>query len=92
MTMTKKTPKRLCVACREMREKNELIRITKSKDGEISLDTTGKMPGRGAYICKNPECLARAQKTKALERAFSVNISEEVYSSLKEKLSEAENE
>lgn len=92
MTMTKKTPKRLCVACREMHEKNELIRITRSKDGEISLDATGKMPGRGAYICKNAECLARAQKTKALERAFSVNISEEVYAALTKQFSEAENE
>lgn len=91
MTMTKKTPKRLCVACREMREKNELIRITRSKDGEISLDTTGKMPGRGAYICKNTDCLARAQKIKALERAFSANISDEVYASLINELSEAEN-
>ena len=92
MTMTKKTPKRLCVACREMREKAELVRITKSKDGEISLDLTGKMPGRGAYICKSEECLKKARKTRALERAFSVNIEDAVYEMLAKSLSEAENE
>lgn len=90
--MTKKTPKRLCVACREMREKNELVRITKSKDGEISLDLTGKMPGRGAYICRSEDCLAKARKTRALERAFSVSIEDAVYDSLAKSLSEAENE
>ena len=92
MTKEKKIPKRLCVACREMREKGELVRITKSKDGVISLDLTGKLPGRGAYICKSVDCLARARKTRALERAFASDISDAVYDSLATELVEAENE
>ncbi len=92
MTKEKKIPKRLCVACREMSEKGELVRITKSKDGAISLDITGKLPGRGAYICKNVDCLARAKKTRALERAFAADISDAVYESLAKELVEAENE
>ncbi len=88
MTKEKKSPRRLCVACREMCEKRELVRITKSKTGEISLDVTGKAPGRGAYICKNKSCLQKAQKTRALERAFSQNITEEVYAALQSSLSE----
>jgi len=89
MTTTKKIPKRLCVACREMREKGELCRITRSKEGVISLDLTGKLPGRGAYICKKRECLEKARKTRALERAFSMSIDDAVYDSLAESLSEA---
>ncbi len=92
MTKEKKIPKRLCVACREMREKGELVRITKSKDGAISLDLTGKLPGRGAYICKKLECLNRARKTRALERAFSSEISDAVYETLAKELEVAENE
>lgn len=92
MTKEKKIPKRLCVACREMLEKSELVRITKSKDGTISLDLTGKAPGRGAYICKSTECLKKAQKSRALERAFSENISDEVYAGLAKKLAEDSNE
>lgn len=86
MTKEKKIPKRLCVACREMREKGELVRIAKSKDGAISLDLTGKLPGRGAYICRSVDCLARARKTRALERAFASEISDAVYESLAKEL------
>ncbi len=92
MTKEKKIPKRLCVACREMREKDELVRITKSKDGAISLDITGKLPGRGAYICRSVDCLGRARKTRALERAFASDISDAVYESLAKELMVAENE
>ena len=92
MTKEKKIPKRLCVACREMREKGELVRITKAKDGTISLDLTGKLPGRGAYICKSVECLARARKTRALERAFASDISDAVYEALTKELEEAGDE
>ena len=92
MTKEKKIPKRLCVACREMREKGELVRITKSKDGAISLDLTGKLPGRGAYICRSVDCLNRAKKIRALERAFSSDISDAVYETLTKELAEAENE
>ena len=88
MLKEKKIPMRQCVGCREMHPKKELIRAVKSKEGEISLDFVGKLPGRGAYICKNSECLARAIKSKAFERAFSCKIEPEVYDALTEKLAE----
>ena len=65
--MPKKIPMRQCVGCREMKEKRALIRVVKSPEGEISLDFRGKKPGRGAYLCPDPACLARARKSKALE-------------------------
>ena len=71
-----------------MFEKRELIRVVKSPEGEISLDTRGRKPGRGAYLCKNPACLLKAQKSKALERAFSVSIPESVYAELAAQLEE----
>ena len=88
MVKEKKVPMRQCVGCREMFPKGELIRVVKSKEGDISLDFRGKNPGRGAYICKKSECLARAIKSKALERAFSCKIEKEVYDALTEKLAE----
>lgn len=88
MTKEKKIPMRQCVGCREMKPKRELIRAVKPKEGEISLDFNGRLSGRGAYICKNAECLARARKSKALERAFSCQISPEVYEALESSLSE----
>ena len=81
------TPLRMCVVCRQMKAKVELLRVAK-KDGEFSVDISGKLPGRGAYICKKSECLARAIKSKALERAFSCKIEKEVYDALTEKLAE----
>ena len=72
--MPKKIPMRQCVGCREMKEKRALIRVVKSPEGEISLDFRGKKPGRGAYLCPDPACLARARKSKALERAFSTAL------------------
>lgn len=88
MKKEKKIPMRQCVGCREMRPKSQLIRAVKPKEGEVSLDFTGKLPGRGAYICKSAECLARAKKSKAIERALSCSISTEVYEGLEKKLSE----
>lgn len=79
---TKKVPMRMCTACREMKPKRELVRIVKTSEGEIKLDTTGKLNGRGAYICKDKECLMKAQKINALSRAFSMNVSEEIYNQL----------
>ena len=64
--MQKKIPMRQCVGCREMKPKKELVRVVKSPAGEIGLDFRGKAPGRGAYVCPNPECLKRAMKSKAL--------------------------
>lgn len=83
----KKVPLRMCTGCGEMKPKKELIRVVRSAEGEISLDTTGKKPGRGAYLCRNVECLKKAEKQKRLEHAFGCSIPPEVYASLKEELS-----
>lgn len=80
--MQKKIPMRQCVGCREMRPKKELIRVVKSPEGEISLDFRGKAPGRGAYLCPDPECLKKAIRARALERAFDVKIPQEVLDGL----------
>ena len=84
--MQRKIPMRQCTGCREMKPKRELIRVVKSPDGEISIDPRGKKPGRGAYICPNAECLKKAEKSKALERAFDTKIPDEVYESLTEQM------
>lgn len=75
----KKIPLRQCVGCVEMKPKKELIRVVKNKEGQISLDLTGKAQGRGAYVCNNPECLKKAIKAKRLERVFGIKIEEEIY-------------
>ena len=75
----KKVPIRMCTGCSERKPKKELVRVVKSPDGEISLDLTGKKSGRGAYVCKNIECLKKARKAKRFERAFSCQIPDEVY-------------
>ena len=80
--MPKKIPMRQCMGCREMKEKRQLIRVVRSPEGEVSLDFKGKKPGRGAYLCPDPACLARARKSKALERAFSAALPPEVYEAL----------
>lgn len=84
--MQRKIPMRQCTGCREMKPKKELIRVVRSAEGEISIDTKGKKPGRGAYICNDRECLKKAIKTKALERAFDIKIPEEIYISLEEQM------
>ena len=71
-----------------MKPKRELIRAVKSPDGEVSLDFKGKMPGRGAYLCPNSECLKKAMRSKALERAFSVQIPENIYDDLRRQMEE----
>lgn len=80
--MQKKIPMRQCLGCREMKPKRELIRVVRSPEGDVSLDFKGKAPGRGAYICPNAECLKKAMKARALERAFSAQIPGEVYEKL----------
>lgn len=84
--MPKKIPIRQCLGCREHKPKNELIRAVRSPQGEVSLDFRGKKPGRGAYICPDPRCLARARKSRALERAFSAPVAPEVYDALEAQL------
>ena len=88
--MQKKIPMRQCVGCREMKEKRELIRVVKSPDGDVSLDFKGKAPGRGAYVCHSSECLKKAIKSKALERAFSAEIPEAVYEQLTKQMEAGE--
>ncbi len=82
MMKTKKIPMRMCLGCGEMKPKRELIRVVKSKDGDISLDLTGKKSGRGAYICKSVECFEKARKARKFERSFSCMISEDIYNSM----------
>lgn len=86
MPKVKKIPQRQCVGCREMKNKKELIRVVKSPTGEISLDFVGKKPGRGAYVCRSVDCLQRARKSRALERAFETQIPPEVYDALESEL------
>lgn len=83
---TKKIPMRMCIGCGEMKPKKELIRIVKSKEGEISLDLTGKKSGRGAYICKDLKCLKQARKSRKLERSFCCQISDEIYDGMEREL------
>ena len=80
--MQRKIPMRQCMGCRERKPKRELIRVVRSPEGAVSLDFQGKAPGRGAYLCPDPACLARARKSKALERAFSMALPGEVYEAL----------
>ena len=92
----KKTPMRMCLGCNEMKPKKELVRVVKAPQKEeaappeISLDLTGKKPGRGAYLCRDAQCLRLARKSRRLERAFSCKIPEEVYQRLEEEIAQAE--
>ena len=80
--MQKKIPQRQCMGCRERKNKRDLIRVVRQTDGTVSLDFSGKLNGRGAYICPDPECLKKALKSKALDRSLEVTIPEEVYDRL----------
>lgn len=82
----KKVPMRMCLGCQEMKPKKDLIRVVRSPEGDISIDMTGKKAGRGAYICKDINCLEKAIKAKRFEKALEVKISEEVYQKLREEL------
>lgn len=79
MPKKKNIPMRMCIACREMKPKSEMTRVVKNADGEIRLDVTGKAPGRGAYICSGEGCLKKLQTKKLLNRAFSADVSADVY-------------
>ena len=87
---TKKVPMRKCTGCGMQKPKRELIRVVLNKEGEISLDATGKKPGRGAYLCLDAQCLKRARKSRRLERAFSCKIPEEIYARLEADIAQAE--
>ena len=84
--MQKKIPQRQCMGCRERKAKREMIRVVRGTDGNVCLDFGGKMNGRGAYICPNPECLKKVQKSKALDRSLEVTIPDEVYERLSKEM------
>ena len=86
MVIQKKTPQRLCVGCQELKNKKELLRVVRTPNDEIVLDTTGKKSGRGAYVCSNEHCLAKAFKEKRLERALKRVIDTGVYEQLSSEL------
>ena len=80
--MQKKIPQRQCMGCRERKEKRQMIRVVRTPEGAVNLDFSGKMNGRGAYICPDPDCLKKALRSKALDRSLEVTIPEEVYDRL----------
>ena len=89
--MQKKIPQRQCMGCRERKAKKEMIRVVRGTDGVVSLDFGGKLNGRGAYLCPDPECLKKAQKSKSLERSLEVPIPEEVYQRLSKEMEDGVN-
>ena len=86
MAVEKKIPMRQCLGCREMKPKRELMRVVRAPEGNISLDLKGKASGRGAYVCRDENCLKKAIKSKALERALNGSVPETLYESLREEL------
>jgi predicted RNA-binding protein YlxR (DUF448 family) len=76
----------MCTGCGEMKPKKELVRVVRSPEGEVSLDLTGRKPGRGAYVCRSVECLRRARKARRFEKAFSCQIPEEVYDCMEKEM------
>lgn len=86
----KKIPMRKCVGCQEMKSKKEMIRVIRTSENEFLLDATGKKNGRGAYICANGDCLAKAVKSRGLERSFKQSIPKEVYETLEKEMKELE--
>ena len=89
--MQKKIPQRQCMGCRVRKAKKELIRVVRGTDGTVSLDFGGKLNGRGAYLCPDPECLKKAQKSKALERSLETEIPQEVYDRLVKEMGAQQN-
>ena len=89
--MQKKIPQRQCMGCRERMDKKALIRVVRTTDGNVQLDFSGKLNGRGAYICPKADCLKKARKSKALDRSLEVPIPEEVYERLSKEMEDAAN-
>ena len=90
MSTVKKLPQRQCTGCREMKNKKEMLRVIRTPEGEIRLDTTGKMNGRGAYVCFSAECLQKAVKNHGLERSLKTAVPQEIYEDLKKEFEEFE--
>ena len=90
MPAQKKIPMRTCIACREEKPKKEMLRIVRNAAGEIRLDLSGKLPGRGAYICNSAACIARLKKQKLLHKTFSCDVLEAVYAGIEEEFHRAQ--
>jgi predicted RNA-binding protein YlxR (DUF448 family) len=86
--MQKKIPQRQCMGCRERKAKKEMIRVVRGTDGAVTLDFGGKLNGRGAYICPDPECLKKTIKSRRLEKVFEMKIPEEILSEMQKRLEE----
>ena len=84
--MQKRIPQRQCMGCRERRAKRDMIRVVRTPEGTVSLDFSGKLNGRGAYLCPDPECLKKAIRSKALDRSLEVTIPQEVYDRLQKEM------
>ena len=91
MSTTRKIPMRQCIGCREMKSKKEMLRVIKTPQDQVVLDTTGRQNGRGAYVCVSEECLEKAIACKGLERSLKFKIPQEVYEQLKEEMKAIEN-
>lgn len=81
--MEKRQPERTCIVCRQKSDKSNFLKVVKSKDGQIKIQREEKLDGRGAYICKNLECIQKCIKTKALNRIFKCNVENDLYEELK---------
>ena len=84
MPKTKKIPLRMCIACRELKEKKAMLRIVKNQEGEIFLDFSSKASGRGAYICDNPDCIKKLKKQRLINKTFSCEVEDKVYTAIEE--------
>lgn len=82
----RKVPMRQCAGCGQSRPKSELLRVVRSPEGEISLDRTGRAPGRGAYLCPSAECLKKARKSKRIDRSMETHIPDEIYDRIQKEL------
>ena len=82
--LPRRIPLRMCTGCGEMKPKRELVRVVKNADGQVALDKTGKLPGRGAYVCNSADCLRKARKARRLERAFAMKMPDALYDALEE--------
>ncbi|WP_110952944.1 RNase P modulator RnpM [Anaerosinus massiliensis] len=83
MATQKKIPQRMCVGCKEMRNKRDLVRVVRTPEGEFLIDHTGKKSGRGAYVCRNTECFAKAFKEKQFEKSFKSVLNSKIYDELR---------
>ena len=87
--MQKRIPQRQCMGCRERKNKRDMIRVVRTPEGTVSLDFSGKLNGRGAYLCPDPECLKKAIRSKSLDRSLEVTIPQEVYDRLQKEMEDS---